>query len=280
MRKALVLILVLGWVSVCIAEEGAPSKPGYLDLRFGAPQWFAGNNGAYKGARGLVTLEGITGMYLNPTSGTLAAGKLTMQYCIAMLKQDSRQGTTQATRTENQHTAMATYGVTDWLELGLLGRVSDLDNNNQTISAGGPLGRVRLFKDEGIWPELSIGGMLREGNERLEKRTVFVAGSKKKDLENDIVHSLRLHAGFRQFWQSSTVNVGDASIFYLGGEVEFSKNVFLVGEMSTKDDVFKYVPFSAGFQIRSPDGKAFDVAVVQSGNDDEISMFIGVGLDF
>lgn len=273
MRKALVLVLVLGWVSVCVAQEGEVMRSG-AGSRF--PQWFAGNNSNYKGARGLVTLEGITGMYLNPTSGTLAAGRLTTQYCVAMLKQDSAQGT----RTENQHTAMATYGVTDWLELGLLGRVSDLDNQNQTIAAGGPLGRVRLFKDEGIWPELSIGGMLREGNERLEKRTVFVAGSKKKDLANDIVHSLRLHAGFRQFWQSSTVNVGDASIFYVGGEVEFSKNVFLVGEMSTKDDVFKHVPFSAGFQVRGADGKAFDVAVVQSGNDDEISLFIGVGIDF
>jgi hypothetical protein len=99
-------------------------------------------------------------------------------------------------------------------------------------------------------------------------------------LENDIIHSLRMHAGFRQFWQDSSVNVGDASIFYLGGEVEFSKNVFLVSEVSTKDDAFRYIPFSAGFQIRSPDGKAFDVAIVQTGNDDEISMFIGVGLDF
>ncbi len=276
MRKALVLILVLGWVSICAAEEGGPAQPGYVDLRFNAPQWFAGNNGNYKGARGLVTLEGITGMYLNPTSGTLAAGKLTTQYCIALLKQAAGPNT----GTENQHTAMATYGVTDWLELGALGRISDLDNAHQSLAAGGPLGRVRLFRDEGIWPELSIGGMLREGNKRLTKRTVFVAGSKKMDLENDIIHSLRLHAGFRQFWQDSSVNVGDASIFYLGGEVEFSKNVFFVSEVSSKDDAFKYIPFSAGFQIRSPDGKAFDVAVVQSGNDDEISMFIGVGMDF
>ncbi|OGW69736.1 MAG: hypothetical protein A3A88_00805 [Nitrospirae bacterium RIFCSPLOWO2_01_FULL_62_17] len=276
MWKALAVVLVLGWVSVCIAEEGVPAKLGYLDLRYAAPQWFAGNNGTYKGARGLVTLEGITGMYLNPTSGTLAAGKFTTQYCIALLKQAAGQNT----GTENQHTAMATYGVTDWLEIGALGRISDLDNNHQSLAAGGPVARVRLFKDEGIWPEFSIGGMLREGNERLLRRTVFVAGSKKKDLENDIVHSLRLHAGFRQFWQDSSVNVGDASIFYLGGEVEFGKNVFLVGEVSTKDDAFKYVPFSAGFQLRGADGKSFDIAIVQTGNDDEISMFIGVGMDF
>jgi hypothetical protein len=62
--------------------------------------------------------------------------------------------------------------------------------------------------------------------------------------------------------------------------VELSKSIFLVSEVSTKDDAFRYIPFSAGVQIRSPDGKAFDIAVVQSGNDDEISMFIGVGLDF
>ena len=276
MRIILAIIVVLWWGSAGFAQEGNPVPPGQAEGPITAPNWFAGNNGDYKGARGLVTLEGITGMYLNPTSGTLAAGKLTTQYCIAMLKQAAGQNT----GTENQHTAMATYGVTDWLELGALGRVSDLDNNHQSLAAGGPVGRVRLFKDENMWPELSIGGMLREGNKRLVKRTVFIAGSKKMDLENPVVHSLRLHAGFRQFWQDSTVNVADASIVYVGGEVEFGHNVFLVGEVSNKDDAFKYVPFSAGVQVRAKDGKAFDVAVVQSGNDDEISMFIGVGIDF
>lgn len=277
MRILLAVALLFGWVSGAFAQEGSPAPSGQVDLRGNAPSWFAGNNGTYKkGARGLVTLEGVTGMYLNPTSGTLEAGKLTTQYCVAMLKQQSGQNT----GTENQHTAMATYGVTDWLELGALGRVSDLDNQNQSIAAGGPVGRVRLFKDEGIWPELSVGGMLREGKKNLTKRTVFIAGSKKMELENPVVHSLRLHAGFRQFWQDSTVNVADASIVYIGGEVEFSKSVFLVGEVSNKDDVFKHVPFSAGVQIRSQDGKAFDVAVVQSGNEEDISLFIGVGIEF
>jgi hypothetical protein len=276
MRKALAGILVLGWVSICAAEEGGLAQQGQMDLRANAPKWFAGNDDNYKGARGLVTLEGITGMYLNPTSGTLASGKLTLQYCVAMLKQQAGPNT----GTENQHTAMATYGVTDWLELGALGRVSDLDNQHQSIAAGGPVGRVRLFKDEGLWPELSIGGMLREGKKNLTKRTVFMAGSKKMDLQNDFVRSLRLHAGFRQFWQDGSVNVANASIGYVGGEIEFGKNVFLVGEVSNKDDVFRRVPFSAGFQIRSPDGKAFDVAVVQSGNEEDISLFIGVGIDF
>jgi len=276
MRKLLAVIILIGWVSVCSAEEGVPAQPRQVDLRANAPKWFAGNDGNYKGARGLVTLEGITGMYLNPTSGTLAAGKLTLQYCIAMLKQQAGQNT----GTENQHTAMATYGVTDWLELGALGRVSDLDNQHQSIAAGGPVGRVRLFKDEGMWPELSIGGMLREGKKNLTKRTVFVAGSKKMDLDNDYIRSLRLHAGFRQFWQDGSVSVANASIGYVGGEVEFGNNVFLVGEVSNKDDVFRRIPFSAGVQVRRPDGIAFDVAVVQSGNDEELSMFIGVGLDF
>jgi hypothetical protein len=277
MRILLAAALLFGWVSGAFAQDGTPAQPGQVNLRANAPNWFAGNNGNYtKGARGLVTLEGITGMYLNPTSGTLAAGKLTTQYCVAMLKQDSPLGT----RTENQHTAMATYGVTDWLELGALGRVSDLDNQNQSIAAGGPVGRVRLLKDEGIWPELSVGGMLREGKKNLTKRTVFLAGSKKMDLDNPVMRSLRLHAGFRQFWQDGSVNVANASIVYLGGEVEFGRNVFLVGEVSNKDDAFKHVPFSAGVQIRSQDGKAFDVAVVQSGNEDEVSLFIGVGIEF
>src|SRR6187401_1278807 len=36
----------------------------------------------YVGGRGLLTMEGPTGMFINPTSGTMPAGAFTAQYCF------------------------------------------------------------------------------------------------------------------------------------------------------------------------------------------------------
>ena len=36
----------------------------------------------YRGGRGLITLQGMAGMFLNPTSGTLNQGQFTAQYCV------------------------------------------------------------------------------------------------------------------------------------------------------------------------------------------------------
>src|SRR4051812_29844362 len=46
----------------------------------------AKGEGAYDPAvvtsRGLITQQGMSGMFINPTSGTLAQGQLTLQYCV------------------------------------------------------------------------------------------------------------------------------------------------------------------------------------------------------
>src|SRR5687768_12635254 len=36
---------------------------------------------AYEAGRGLLTLQGPSGMFINPTSATLPQGKFTLQYC-------------------------------------------------------------------------------------------------------------------------------------------------------------------------------------------------------
>jgi hypothetical protein len=224
----------------------------------------------YEGGRGLITLEGVSGMFLNPTSGTLPARSLTAQYCIAILERNEH--------TDYQHTAMVSYGVTDWFELGALGRITD-PTGDPAIGAGGPLGRIRLLRDRAWIPELSVGGMWRTGNERLDRITFFVAASKHIAFEENSfgLGGVRVHGGFRQIWQDSDVNEANGSIFYGGAEVEFPYDIWLVGEISNKTDVFDHQPYAFGLQWRPTQVLGLSVAGTQTGGDDQISLYIGIG---
>lgn len=285
MREVLVAVLLLGsWPLSVAAEDRDPSlltltQPAMLSQApTGTERATADRKEeaqpVYRGGRGLITLEGVTGMFLNPTSGTPVKGQITAQYCAAMLEQNDD--------TEVQHTAMLSFGVTDWLEVGVFGRASVLDQTNDTITAGGPLVRLRLLKDEKWWPELAIGGLAREGKGPLTKRTLFVAASKGVQLpEASPVRSLRAHVGFRQLWQERKFAEEDVSIGYVGGEIELPLNIFLVGEVSTRDpDAFKRTPSAVGVQVRHPSGLGFSLAAVQSGGDDRFGVYIGIGINF
>ncbi len=260
----LIILFLLAFPSICLGQAvtipGTPSQ----------------NGNHYLGGRGLITFEGVSGMFLNPTSGTLGSGQFTVQYCIAALEQNN----------DNLigHAAMASFGITDWLEVGAQGLILDADNNddNQSFAVGGPLARIRLIKDHGWQPELSIGGMLREGNENLRRRTIFVAASKALGISpKGWLRAFRLHTGFRQFWQDSDVKKsGTGSIVYVGGEVELPKYLFVVAEVSNKDNVFTDVPYSFGVQLRHPDGIGFSLAAIQPGDQSQLGVFVGIGINF
>jgi hypothetical protein len=231
---------------------------------------FGDDERGYEGGRGLITLEGVTGMFLNPTSGTLPARSLTAQYCIAILERNEH--------TDYQHTAMVSYGVTDWLEVGVLGRITD-PTDAPAIAGGGPLGRLRILSDRSWVPEVSIGGMLRVGNERIDRGTFFTAISKRIPFDENAfgLGSLRLHGGFRQIWQDSDVNEANGSIFYGGAEVEFPYDLWLVGELSNKADVFVHQPYAFGVQWRPTQVLGLSVAGTQTGGEDQISLYVGIG---
>lgn len=233
--------------------------------------FFASNHDGYVGGRGLITLEGVSGMFLNPTSGTLGKGQFVAQYCAGVLRQGGDD--------EIQHTAMFAYGVTDWLEVGGFFRVSELNNDHQDLGAGGPLVRVRLLKEDGWIPEVSVGGMSRNGADALTKHTIFVAASKRCVIDEDgIVKSFRTHLGFRQIWQDSDVNEANGSIVYAGIDVEFPFDLYIVSEVSNKDDVFNHTPYSIGLQWRPTTAVGLSIAGVQSGGEDHISLFAGIGI--
>jgi hypothetical protein len=231
----------------------------------------------YVGGRGLISLEGQTGLTINPTSGTAAEGSFSTQYCALIQEAGGDQVV--------GHGFLATYGVTDWLEVGAYALlVTDLNSSPNTrfnIGTGQGNVRLRLLKDEGWIPELSIGGNARVGNDILERHTVWVAASKGFMFDTDLpVKGIRFHVGFRQFWQDSDFNEETGSIGFIGGELVLPLNLYLVAEVSNRGDVFAKTPYSVGVQWRDPRGYGFTLSAVQPGGADHTAVYVGIGVNF
>lgn len=262
MRGVLAILFLLAWSFSAGAQVIGTPQP---------------RDKPYVGGRGLITEQGPTGMFLNPTSGTPAKGQVTAQYCVAILELGND--------TVFGQGVLGTIGITDWFEAGVFGLlIDDLDKSPTeefSIGAVQPHVRLRLLKDVGTLPELSVGAMFQEGHRVLERRTIFVAASKGIEFgDQAIVRGVRVHLGFRQFWQDSDVNEANGSIGYIGGEIGLPKYLYLVGEVSNKDDVFTKRPFSIGLQLRHPDGFGFSLAMIQPGTADHAGVYVGIGVNF
>ncbi len=272
MRHAIGILLVVGFVSIAAAQEASSTAPVSLiaQAASGTTSGGGAERSPYVGGRGLITEELATGMFINPTSGILRRYEATLQYCALIFHVGHDIGV--------GHGAIAGFGVTDWLEVGAGGLLVDLPGKDDQPTVGGPMARVRLLKDEGWQPEVSIGGVFLFGDEALEKRTVYVAASKGiKISDSGPLRSARAHVGFRQAW----VEVGkDGSFAYVGGEVELPKYVFVVAEVSNKSGGVDKVPWAAGIQVRHPDGYGFTLAAVQTGTLKNLAVYVGVGISF
>lgn len=262
---------ILAMALICPAVT---AEAGMLDWE--SPDRAAG----YSGGRGLITYSGQTGMFLNPTSGTANAGDLSLQSCALVFGVDGE--------TVVAHAVLATVGVTDWLEVGALGLGTyglptdgAFMNADKTMGAGQGNVRLRVLKDEGALPEISIGGMVRAGSEYLAQQQVFVAASKGFDIDPDgAVRGVRFHLGFRQLWQDSDARERDGSIPYGGLDVALPHDLHLVGEVSAKDDVYDRTPFSVGVQWRDPRGYGASLAFVRSDDWGKDAAYIGIGFNF
>lgn len=240
---------------------------------------------------GNITLEGPTGMFLNPTSATLKKDMFIVQYCAAILKFKNNNTV--------DHYAIASYGLTDWFELGALGRIWDLNDSpahDVTPSGGGPFARLRILQEKKLIPEFSIGGSTVRGDDLIRKDMIFFAASKGLGLkERNLPIDVRIHAGVRQFWFGTgntftrtwfnmTPDVGGSGINdhvgYGGGEIALPKNIYLVSEVSTKPMGAFKTPYSVGAQLRSPEGYGISLAGIQTGSQDKMGIFIGIGINF
>lgn len=270
MRYALALWLVFGFVAVATAQDAAaPTPPGLIAQAVGG-QIGVTREAPYVGGRGLITDELATGMFLNPTSGTLRQFEFTLQYCALIFHAGDQ--------TAVGHGAIAGFGITDWLEVGAQGLLVDLPGNDDNPTVGGPQLRVRVLKDEAWHPEVSVGGIFLFGDEVLEKNTAYVALSKGLRIsDTGPIRGVRGHAGFRQAW----IEVGeDQSIGFFGAELELPKHIFIVAEVSTKDGGLTKTPWAAGIQVRHPDGFGLTLAIVQTGTLTELGVYVGVGINF
>jgi len=258
---------------------------------------FSDDGEHYSGGRGLITNAGPTGMFLNPTSGTMPRGSMTTQLFATTIK---------PLPNKDQfawYNAMASYGVRDWLEIGALGQLVDRSNklfvggtevnDNQSVMAGGAFFRLRALKDEHLTPEVSFGGITLEGNEILRRRTLFLAASKRFVIsDTHLLRSVRLHLGGRHFWQREGSQLSfqtwtvlaqrgsEDTVGYAGGELGFPRPMYLVGEVQTKETGFRYTPWSAGIQLRHPSGFGLSVAVLQPGFQSSLTAYIGIGINF
>jgi hypothetical protein len=219
----------------------------------------------YRGGRGLITLQGMSGMFLNPTSGTLNQGQITAQYCLYIDRFDLNNVV--------GHGLMVSYGVTDWLELGAFGTVAEINGVdrriiNDPIGVGGPIARVRLLKQDGWVPELSVGGLYVDGSDigdLLYRAEVFCAASELVPLDTfGTFRSVRFHQGIRYVGRSERpkgiprdlLGGMDFCLIYGGIELELPYNLYAIGELSSNNLLNKggvHTPWSAGLQWK-PNG--------------------------
>ncbi|MFT5470987.1 MAG: hypothetical protein ACI8UO_006120 [Verrucomicrobiales bacterium] len=219
---------------------------------------------AYEAGRGLLTTEGPSGMFINPTSGTLPGGAFTVQWCAYFPNQDD---------SVVGHGWMAAYGVTDWLEIGSVGTYID-NVDGGTATAGGPMARIRLLKDGGGLPQTSIGYYGKYGD--FDQSNVFGAIYKRFSIGNEsgFVKSVGFHAGARARWESAKE---DEFRGYGGLEFQLPYRLYIVGELTTEEDADVEAPFSYGIQWRAG-GVNISLAKVQNGGAaDGAAFYVGIG---
>src|SRR5262245_21852705 len=286
--------LGLGILTLVVGVGVDPSGSFAQTAESGVPKFFANNEGPYNGGRGLITASGPTGMFLNPTSGTLTKGAIAAQVFGSIIKPMS----SLPTGGQDQfgyYNGLLGYGVTDWLEVGGLVQVVDRSNNanQQAVAAGGGYVRVRVLKDQGLIPEASVGGIFFEGNEMLDRRTLFMALSKRVVInETGFFQGFRLHVGGRVYWQKDHSELGfkswtvlaqrgdSATVGYVGGELELPKHLFLVSEIQSRETGDQRLPFSVGLQFRHPEGFGLSVAMLRPGLQEGMTAYIGIGIYF
>ncbi len=270
-------LLNLATTSICALAllHGSPAKAGEIVTSSkGSAAVTPPVEEEYEANRGLLTLQGPTGMFINPTSATLPQGAFTVQACLLLPDFDFGGNT--------PYGGLVAYGVTDWLEVGGNVLFVDLDNADTLFSAG-PLVRVRLLKRDGWIPQLSVGGYGKIGDDPIESANAFVALTQRLEVDAGPLESIAVHAGVRETWNHEEFG-GDTFRGYFGVEFQLPYRLYLVGEIATEADNDTATPWAAGIQWRAG-GINISAAVVNSIEtetlgDEEVGFFFGIGTQF
>jgi hypothetical protein len=239
-------------------------------------------------SRGLITLEGPSGMFIDPTSATLPQGTFILNYCVFVPTLPEGVGLV-------GHGILLSYGVRDWLEIGFIGDLLDLSTPGaeNTYVIGGPEARIRLLRDrtDKWWPEISIGAYFHLGTPHLSPLSTlngynaFLALSKTIPIcEHGFFKTITFQGGFRtQFLTTDLVEESTSERGYGGIEVQLPWNFYVIGEIVSRDDELDNTisgknrfPWAAGLQWR---GRWFGctIAALQNGGEDHPGFYFGVG---
>ena len=229
---------------------------------------------AYVGGRGNITIEGPTGLFINPTSGTAPKGQMTVQACTAVFQNPD--GSTTA-----GYAGIASYAIHDWLEVGAVLFDVANDGNNPAL---GPMIRARFVKEKTKVPEVSVGFYSYEDTNPLfgdYKRVIFAAVSKAwkvRDNDKGWFETVRAHGGVRVNWRDVGES-GDA-VGYFGADISLPKHLYFAAEVSSEDNNFPHTPYAYGLQLRHPEGYGFTLAAIQPGVSSGAGVYIGIGINF
>jgi hypothetical protein len=226
-------------------------------------------------SRGLITLEGPSGMFINPTSATLPQNEFILNYCVLFFNTDTD---------VVGHGILLSYGVRDWLEIGFVGNLLDINSpgppsSEDTFVVGGPMARIRLLRDREWWPELSVGGYVKWGSPAFDNANAFVAISKTIPIdEKGFLKTVTFQGGFREAWFDDSAAVSNANRVYGGLEVQLPWRLFLIGEVTQRAPVAqrpREIPYAAGIQWR---GRNFgcSLAALQNGGESRPGIYFGV----
>lgn len=260
-----------------------------------------------RSSRGLITLEGPSGMFIDPTSATLPEGTFVLNYCVFV-------PTIPDGLSLVGHGVLLSYGVRDWLEVGFIGDLLDfsVDQHTATVGRGegqrtiivpatentfvigGPEVRIRLLRDRSDkwWPELSIGSYVHLGTPDglpvgpLNGYNAFIAASKTVPIcEHGFIKTITFQGGFRTQWLTADVVHEKTSERGYGGlEVQLPWNLYVIGEIVSRDNELDNTvdtghnrfPWAAGLQWR---GRNFGctIAALQNGIENSPGFYFGVG---
>ncbi|MEM7624473.1 MAG: hypothetical protein AAF333_02470 [Planctomycetota bacterium] len=242
---------------------------------------FANNPEGYAGAQGLISIQGTRGTFLNPTSGTLKQGQVTVQYCVLSVDQ------VEPGSDLTGHGILGSYGVTDWLEIGFFHNAAEIRALDEIVAVTGPTVRLRLFQEDldGWIPEISVGGLWFDGDasdDALARQEAYVVGSKYFAIDEDgWVQGARVHLGVRQVWRSDAPvgTAANATVGTFAGELLLPYGFSFIGEFNTQaDDIGPRTPYAYGVQFKPVGGVlGLSVAQLQNGGTNRNGVYVGIG---
>lgn len=211
---------------------------------------------------GNITVEGPSGMFLNPTADERPANTLLPQAC--WLHQDLGPGSF------NGVLGMTSYTLPSRTEVGGLVFVADFPGGNSETAVGGFVRQI-LIHDNGRRPSVAVGGVLLQGDP-LTRKSLFAALRKRVTPERA---AIPIYADVGAKWVFAADN--DDATVYGGVEVGLLDSLSLVGEVAHRTKFEVKTPYAAGIQYTWNERLGLSLAAVNPGNGGDTGLFFGIG---